>query len=108
MTAPTVRVLLSVFIREDWFNGSTMQGPLDHIAGREGVWWQVREAPFVDHPCACHSNGTLLFPCRRRRHDHARERSLRPHRDLWAIREAAHHLAFGALLHLIGGTCRHA
>jgi hypothetical protein len=35
-------------------------------------------------------------------HDHAAEHPLGSHRDLWAVVEAADHLAFGTLLELIG------
>ena len=100
-TAPSIWIDLLVFIRERWLKGTTVQGQLDDIAGREGVLRQVREEEFVGHPGACHPNGTLLFACRMRSHDHAAGRSLRSDWDLGAIVEAANHLAFGTLLDLI-------
>lgn len=78
-----------------------MQVHLDHIAGREGVLRQVREEQFVDHPCTCNSNGTLLFACGMRCHDHAAGHTIRSHWDLWAVIETACHLTFGTLLELI-------
>jgi hypothetical protein len=79
-----------------------MQIQLNHITGGKRLLRQGRPEQFVDHAFSCDPNGTLLFSGRMRRHDHARERSLKPHRDWGTIVEAAHHLAFGALLHLIG------
>ena len=78
-----------------------MQIQLDHIAGSEPLWWQVREEQFVDHPCACHPNRTLLFPGRMGGHDYAAPHSLGSHWHVWAIIETADHLAFWALLELI-------
>ncbi len=102
MTAPAVWVLLLVFIGEDRGVSPAMQVQLDHIAGGEGVLWQIREEQFVDHPCACHPNGTLLLSGRMRGHDHAAGHSLGSYRNLGAIVEAARHLTFGTLLDLIG------
>src|SRR5258708_25547331 len=78
-----------------------MQVHLNHIAGSEGVLWQVREEQSVDPPCACNSNGTLLFACGMRCHDHTTEHAIRSHWDLWAVVETARHLTFGTLLELI-------
>ena len=69
-----------------------MQVQLDHIAGGEGVLGQIRKEQFVDHPCACHPNGTLLLSGRMRGHDHAVGHSLGSYRNLGAIVEAARHL----------------
>jgi hypothetical protein len=80
-----------------------MQVQLHHIAGREALLWEVGEEQFVDHAFACHPNGTLLFPCGMSGHDHAAGRAIGSHRDLGTVGEAAYHLAFGTLLHLIGG-----
>ena len=79
-----------------------MQVQFHHITGREGVLRQERSEQFVDHPCACDANGTLLFPGGVRRHNHAVGHTLGSHRNLWAIVEAARHLTFGTLLELVG------
>jgi hypothetical protein len=97
-----IELLVLVLIRERRLKGPAMQLQLDHIAGREGVLGQLREEEFVDHPRACHPNGALLLPGGMRGDDHATEHTIGPHRDLWAIVEAAHHLAFRALLDLVG------
>src|SRR5260370_36459507 len=78
-----------------------MQVHLNHIGGSEGVLWQVREEQFVDHPCACNSNGTLLFACGMRGHDQTTAHAIRSHWDLWAVVETARYLTFGTLLELI-------
>ena len=78
-----------------------MQIQLDDITGGEGVLWQVRKEEFVDHPCACDAHGALLVACGMRGHDHAAGHTIRSHRDLGAIVEAAHHLTFRTLLELI-------
>jgi len=103
LTAPPVRVLLTVFIREDWFKGTTMQIQLTHVAGREGVLWQIREEQFVDNARTRDSNRALLFFRGVRGHNHTTRRTIGSHRDRWTIVETAHHLAFRALLELIGG-----
>src|SRR6266566_7807310 len=70
-----------------------MQIQLNHIAGREGVLREVGEEEFVDDPCACHPNRTLLVPGGMCGHDHAAGYSLRSHWKLWTIVEAARCLA---------------
>jgi hypothetical protein len=102
MADPAVGIDLLVLSRERRLKGPAMQVQLDHIAGREGVLGQLRAEEFVDHPRACHSNGALLLPGGMRGDDHATEHTIGPHRDLGAIVEAAHHLAFRALLDLVG------
>ena len=103
MAAPPVGIDLLVFIGEQWLKGTTMQIHLDHIAGGEGVLRQVGEEEFVDDACARDPNGALLFPGWMGGHDHAAQHALGSHRHLWAVVEAAHHLAFWALLELIRG-----
>src|SRR5258708_29155479 len=78
-----------------------MQIQLHHIAGREGVLREVREEQFVDDARTCHSNRAFLLPCGMRGHDHATGRLIGSDGDLGAVVEAAHHLAFRALLKLI-------
>lgn len=53
MAAPPIRVLLTVFLGEDRFTGTTMQRQRDHVAGRERLLWQVGEDQFVDPPRTC-------------------------------------------------------
>lgn len=92
VAAPSIRINLLIFIRERRLEGTAMQGQLDHIAGSEGMVREVREEPFVDNPCACDPDRTLLFSCGMRGHNHAAERSLGSHRDLGAVVEGARHL----------------
>ncbi len=101
VAAPPVGILLDVFVCQYRLKGTTMQVQFDDIAGGECLLRQVREEQFVDHPCACDPNRTLLFPCRMGGDDHAARRSFGSYRDLGAIVEAADHLAFGTLLDLI-------
>lgn len=61
MTAPPIRILLAVFLGEDRFKGATMQVPLDYIASREDVGWQVCEEQFVDHSFSCDTHRAFLF-----------------------------------------------
>src|SRR6266487_115695 len=85
-----------------------MQIQLNDVRGGERSMREIGEEEFVDNPCTRDANGTLLFACRMRCHDHAAEHALGSHRDLRTIVEAAHDLAFWALLELIGGkvqTC---
>jgi hypothetical protein len=102
MAATAIGSDLLIFIGECRLKSATMQVQLDHIAGREGVLWQVREEQFLDNARACDPNGTLLLPCGMRGHDHAAGHPLRSHWHLGAIVEAALHLTFGPLLKLVG------
>jgi hypothetical protein len=83
--------------------GATMQIQFNDIADREGVLGQIREEQLVDHAFSCDANRTLLFRSLMRGHNDAIELAIGPDRDLWTVVEAAHHLTFGSLLHLIGG-----
>jgi hypothetical protein len=103
VAAPSVGIDLLVFIEERRLKSATMEVQLDHIAGGEGVLRQVREKQFVDHPCAGDPNRTLLLPGGMGSHDHAAGHPLGSHRDLGAIVQTAHQLAFGTLLELIRG-----
>ena len=80
-----------------------MQVQLNHITGSEGVLWQIREKQFVDHAFSCDAHRAFLFARRMRCDDHAEGCLIRFYRDRGTIVEAAHHLAFGALLKLIRG-----
>jgi hypothetical protein len=79
-----------------------MQVQLDDIAGGEPLLREVGQEEFVDDPCPCDPNRALLFAHGMGRDDHAVRHTLRPDRHLWTVVEAAHHLAFRALLELIG------
>ncbi len=80
-----------------------MQIQLNDIAGGEGVLGPIREEEFVDDPCTCDPNRALFLPGRMCGDNHAAGHAIRSHRDLWAIEETACCLAFGTVLHLIGG-----
>src|SRR5579883_650021 len=103
MTTPSIRIDLLIFIGEHRLKSAAMQIQFNNIAGGKRVLRQVREEQFVDHSFSCDATGTLLFACRMRGHDDAIELAIGPDRDLWTVVEAAHHLTFGSLLHLIGG-----
>jgi hypothetical protein len=40
VVAPTIRVVLAVFLRENGFQGTTMPGQRHHIRCRKGFWRQ--------------------------------------------------------------------
>lgn len=97
VAAPPVGVLLAVFIWENRFKSPAMEVQLNHIASSEGVLWQIRKEEFVDDPSPCHpqsgsSSRQDVWPRPRDRACHPAH--IRPHRELGAVVEAAHHLAF--------------
>ena len=85
-----------------------MQVQFNHIAGGKRLLWQVGEKEFVHHTCPRDANGAFLFARRMGGEDPAAGCPFGSHRNLRAIVEAAHHLAFGTLLELIGGRCKRA
>src|SRR5690242_18581760 len=80
-----------------------MQGQFDDVSDRKCLLWQVREKEFVNNACTCDANGTLLFARGMGRYHHTACDALGAYRHAWTIIEAAHHLAFRALLGLVGG-----
>ena len=80
-----------------------MQVQFDDVRSGERLLRQIREEQFVDHARTRDTNRTLLLASWMGCHDHATGHALGSHRDLWAVVEAAHDLAFRALLELIGG-----
>ena len=64
---------------------------------------QIGEEEFVDHARTRDANGALLFASWMCRHHHSARHALGSHLHRLAVVEAAHHLAFRALLELIGG-----
>ena len=108
VAAPAIRVLFGILIGERRLKGATMQIEFDDIGSGECLLWQVAEKEFVDHAPTGEANRTLLLAGRMGRYHHATQQALRPHRHVWAVVEAAHGLAFWALLDLIRGevqTC---
>jgi hypothetical protein len=82
-----------------------MQVQLNDIAGGKRLLGQVREEEFVDHACARHADGFLLvllllpvLVSRVRCYHDAAGHACGAHWDRWTIVEAAHGLAFRALL----------
>ena len=80
-----------------------MQIHLDHIGGGESRLRQLREEEFLDDALPCEANRALLRAGGMGGHHHATEHALGPYRHSRAIVEAAHDLAFRALLELIWG-----
>src|SRR5512142_2606960 len=79
-----------------------MQVELDDVSSGERWLWQVGEEEFVDDACTRDANGALLFGSLMGGNDHTAQHTLRSHRNIWAVIQAAHHLAFGTLLELVG------
>ncbi len=78
-----------------------MQVQFDDIASSEPLLWQVSQEELVDDARTRDAHRALLFACGMRGHHRAAAHALRTHRDLWAVVEAANHLAFGTVLELI-------
>jgi hypothetical protein len=79
-----------------------MQVELDDIGGGKPLLRQISEKEFVHNTRTRDTNRTLLVASLMRGHHHAAEDAIGSHWDLWAIVEAAHHLANFPLLKLIG------
>src|SRR6266700_1356917 len=101
VTTPTIRVDLLIFVRKRRFKGAAMQIQFDDIGSGECLLWQIREEQLVDNPCPRNANRTLLVAGWMGRYHHAAWHALGANRHVWTIIEAAHHLAFRALLGLI-------
>jgi hypothetical protein len=80
-----------------------MQIEFDHIAGGLCLLRQGGEEEFVDDARTRNANPTLLFASWMDRYHHTTLHPCRPNRHLRAIVEAAHQLAFSAMLQLIWG-----
>ena len=108
MTAPTIGVLLVVFICQCRLEGTAMQIQFNDIRSSKCLLRQGGEEEFVDDACTRGANGTLLFGGWMRGHHHPAQHPRRSHRYFGAVIEVAHDLAFWARLDLIGGqmqTC---
>jgi nitrogen fixation protein len=101
VAAPSVRVLLIIFIREQRLERPTVQIQFDHIAGGKCLLREVGKEQFVDDACPRDSNGTFLLGGRMGSHDHAAQHARWPHWDLGTIVETSYHLTFRTLLELI-------
>jgi len=102
VTTPPIGVDLLIFVRKLRFKGTAMQIQFDNVGSGEGLLWQGRPEQLVDHPCACDAHRTLLVAGWMGRHHHSAQHTLGSHRHRLAVIETAHHLAFRALLDLIG------
>jgi hypothetical protein len=102
VATPSIGVDLLVFIRESRLKGATVEVQLNDIASGECLLREVGKEQLVDDARACDPNGTFLFACGMRGDDHTAAHTLKPQQDLGAVVETAHHLAFRALLELIG------
>src|SRR5712691_5059270 len=103
VTAPTVRVLLTVLVCQYRLKGAAMQVQFDHIARGERSLRKTCEEEFVHDARARDPNGTFLFCGWMGGHDHAAPHPLGPHRHRLAVVEAAYDLTFRTLLGLIWG-----
>ena len=101
MRAPAIRLDLLVLIKKRRLKGPAMQIQFDDIGGGACLLRQVGEEEFVDDTSTRDANRTLLFRGGMGGHHHTAAHAIGSHRDLWAIVEAADHLAFWALLELI-------
>src|SRR6516162_1595359 len=79
-----------------------MQIELDDVSSSERSLRKVGEEEFVDDARTRDADGALRVGSLMGCHDHTAQHTLRSHRNLWAVVEAAHHLAFWPLLELIG------
>ena len=102
VAAPAIRVLLDVFIGQSRLKGAAMQIQFNDVGGGESLLRQVAEKEFVDDARSRDAHRTLLLAGRMRGNDHAAQPALGANWHVWAIVEAAYHLAFRTLLHLIG------
>src|SRR5258708_22978195 len=102
MAAPSIRIDFLVFIREYWLKRAAMQVQLDDIAGGKPLLRQGSEEQLVDDACARDAHRVLLLACGMGGDNHAAVYAIGSDRHLWTVVEAAHHLAFRALLKLIG------
>ncbi len=102
-TAPAIGVLFPILICQSRFKGATMQIPFDDIGSSKPLLRQIGEEEFVDHSRTRDANGALLFASWMSGHHHPARHTERSHWHFWTVVEAAHHLAFRALLELIGG-----
>ena len=102
VTTPPIGVDLLIFVRKLRFKGAAMQIQFDNVGSGEGLLGQIGEEQLVDHPCPCDAHRTLLGACWMGRHHHSAQHTLGSHRHRLAVIETADHLAFRALLDLIG------
>ncbi len=79
-----------------------MQIHFSDVSSGECPLRQVREEEFVDNTRTGHANRTLLEAFWMGRYHHATRHALGANRHFWTVVEAAHDLAFRALLGLIG------
>lgn len=85
-----------------------MQVQLDDIAGGESLLRQIREEEFIDDALTRESDRALLLASWMGGYHHETWHVLGSDRHCRAVVEAAHDLAFWALLELIWGRCRRA
>ena len=93
--------MFPIIVCQSRLKGAAMQIPLDDIGGSERPLRQIGEEEFGDDVRTRDTDGTLLLVGWMGGHHHAAEHALGSQRHLWAVVEAAHHLAFRALLVLI-------
>lgn len=101
VAAPAIGILLVVFICQRRLESPPVQVQLDDIGGGECLLWQVGKEEFVNDTLTRDTHWTLPFASRVSCYDHAASHAFGPHWHLWTVVEAAHHLAFWALLELI-------
>src|SRR5713226_3371928 len=102
-TTPAIGVLFPILICQSRLKGATMQIHFDDVGSGKPLLRQLGEEEFVDNARTRDANWALLVASWMGRHHHPARHTLGSYRHLWAVVEAAHHLAFRALLELIGG-----
>ena len=94
MAAPTIGVLLSIFVREGNFKAAPMQRECHDISGREGSLRQHRQEQFGDDPIALDAHAGLCRPCWMSRYHDATALSIGTHAHLRAVIERPYKSTF--------------
>src|SRR6266496_1371838 len=102
MTAPTIRILLTIFIGKCVFKRTAMQIERHHISSSEGFLWQGGQEQLIDDPIALDAHPRLFQSCRMSRHHDATALSIGPHSHLWAVIERPDVCTFRTAELLIG------
>src|SRR5712691_5383592 len=101
--APTVRLLLLVFIGKGRFKRPSMQIQLDHIAGRERLLREPGQEEFIDNAFPRFAHPAFRLACWMSCHHHAARAALWSYWNFGAVVESACDLTFWTTLVLIRG-----
>jgi hypothetical protein len=103
MAAPTVGLLLAIFIAECIFKRATMQIECDHIGSGEGSLWQRCQEQFIDDPITLDAHPMLFRSCGMSRHHDPTALLAWAHQDIRAVIEGTDVCTFRTAELLIGG-----